>query len=62
VWNSQNFITGYINIPIFFGLWTGWYLYMRTPFWRVEEMDFVTVRLMCRASSVCKRAPVVDCT
>jgi amino acid transporter len=49
-WNTQDFLTGYINIPIFFGLWLGWYLYMRTPFWRAEEMDFVTVRLM---SSFC---------
>jgi len=42
VWNTQDFLTGYINIPIFFGLWIGWYLYMRTPFWRTHEMDFVT--------------------
>ncbi|KAF8475230.1 general amino acid permease 1 [Russula ochroleuca] len=41
-WNTQLFLTAYINIPIFFGLWIGWALYMRTPFWRAHEMDFVT--------------------
>ena len=44
VWNTQNFLTAYINIPIFFALWIGWTVYMRTPFWRAHEMDFVTVR------------------
>jgi yeast amino acid transporter len=44
VWNTQDFLTAYINIPIFFTLWIGWTLYMRTPFWRAHEMDFVTVR------------------
>ena len=44
VWNTQDFLTAYINIPIFFSLWIGWTLYMRTPFWRADEMDFVTVR------------------
>ena len=29
---------------IFFSLWIGWTVYMRTPFWRAHEMDFVTVR------------------
>jgi amino acid transporter len=47
-WNTQLFLTAYINIPIFFGLWIGWALYMRTPFWRAHEMDFVTVRLGAR--------------
>ncbi|KAI9507038.1 general amino acid permease 1 [Russula earlei] len=41
-WNVQNFLTAYINIPIFFSLWIGWAVYMRTPFWRANEMDFVT--------------------
>jgi amino acid transporter len=44
VWNTQDFLTAYINIPIFFSLWIGWAFYMRTPFWRADEMDFVTVR------------------
>jgi yeast amino acid transporter len=43
-WNTQDFLTAYINIPIFFALWIGWTLYMRQPFWRAHEMDFVTVR------------------
>jgi len=42
VWNWQNFLTAYINIPIFFALWIGWTMYMRSPFWRADEMDFVT--------------------
>ncbi|KAI0269710.1 amino acid permease-domain-containing protein [Russula aff. rugulosa BPL654] len=42
VWNTQDFLTAYINIPIFFTLWIGWTVYMRTPFWRAHEMDFVT--------------------
>ena len=44
VWNTQDFLTAYINIPIFFALWIGWTVYMRSPFWRADEMDFVTVR------------------
>lgn len=46
-WNTQNFLTAYINIPIFIALWVGWSVYMRTPFWRAHEMDFVTVRCCC---------------
>ncbi|KAH9066797.1 general amino acid permease 1 [Lactarius vividus] len=42
VWNTQDFLTAYINIPIFFALWAGWTVYMRRPFWRAHEMDFVT--------------------
>ncbi|KAF8498527.1 general amino acid permease 1 [Russula emetica] len=42
VWNTQDFLTAYINIPIFFTLWIGWTVYMRTPFWHADEMDFVT--------------------
>ncbi len=44
VWDTQDFLTAYINIPIFFALWIGWSFYMRRPFWRAHEMDFVTVR------------------
>jgi amino acid transporter len=44
VWDVQEFLTAYINIPIFFVLWAGWAVYMRAPFWRAHEMDFVTVR------------------
>ncbi|KAH9957982.1 general APC amino acid permease, partial [Lactifluus volemus] len=42
VWNTNDFLTAYINIPIFFTLWIGWTLYMRLPFWRPRDMDFVT--------------------
>ncbi|KAH9167479.1 general amino acid permease 1 [Lactarius sanguifluus] len=42
VWDTQDFLTAYINIPIFFALWAGWTIYMRRPFWRAHEMDFVT--------------------
>jgi amino acid transporter len=44
VWNTQDFLTAYINIPIFFTLWIGWTVYMRSSFWKADEMDFVTVR------------------
>lgn len=53
VWNTQDFLTAYVNIPIFLILWIGWTVYMRTPFWRAHEMDFVTVR--------CVRAPFLRC-
>lgn len=36
------FITSYIDIPIFFGLYFGWKIYKRTKIWKPEEMDFVT--------------------
>lgn len=42
-WSTQEFLTAYLNIPIFFVLWIGWTIYMRRPFWRAHEMDFVTV-------------------
>ncbi|EKM50101.1 uncharacterized protein PHACADRAFT_264640 [Phanerochaete carnosa HHB-10118-sp] len=40
--NASGFLTAYINIPIFFGLYFGWKIYKRTKFWRPDEMDFVT--------------------
>ena len=39
-----NFLTAYINIPIFLALWIGWTVSMRSSFWRADEMDFITVR------------------
>ena len=60
MWNTQNFITAYISIPIFFGLWLGWALYMRTPFWRADEMDFVTVRLIEMQGLPSVVLPLVD--
>ena len=44
VWNMPNFLTAYINIPIFLALWIGWTVSMRSSFWRADEMDFITVR------------------
>jgi amino acid permease len=41
--NAAGFLTGYINIPIFFGLWMGWKLVKRTKVWKPKERDFVTV-------------------
>jgi yeast amino acid transporter len=43
--DTQDFLTAYVNIRIFFDLRIGWSLYMRHPFWRGEEMDTVTVLL-----------------
>jgi len=47
-WSTTDFLTAYINIPIFFALWIGWTIYMRQPFWKPHEMDFVTV---CRVGT-----------
>ena len=44
VWNMPDFLTAYINIPIFLALWIGWTVSMRSSFWRADEMDFITVR------------------
>ncbi|KIM56933.1 hypothetical protein SCLCIDRAFT_131650 [Scleroderma citrinum Foug A] len=43
-WNftASGFLTGYINIPIFFGLYAFWKVVKKTKIWRPEEMDFVT--------------------
>ncbi|KAI0058944.1 general amino acid permease 1 [Artomyces pyxidatus] len=41
-WNTSTFLTSYINIPIFFGLWAIGWIWMRSRFWRAHEMDFVT--------------------
>ncbi|KDQ61937.1 hypothetical protein JAAARDRAFT_31430 [Jaapia argillacea MUCL 33604] len=40
--NASGFLTAYINIPIFFGLYFFWKIYKRTKFWKPSEMDFVT--------------------
>ncbi|PCH44562.1 general amino acid permease 1 [Wolfiporia cocos MD-104 SS10] len=39
---ASNFVTDYINIPIFLGLYIFWKILKRTKAWRPEEMDFVT--------------------
>ncbi|TFY64487.1 hypothetical protein EVJ58_g2599 [Rhodofomes roseus] len=42
VWNTDSFITAYINIPIFAVLYVFWKVFKRTRSWRPDEMDFVT--------------------
>ena len=43
--NASDFLTAYINIPIFVVLYVGWKILKRTKVWRPEDMDFVTVRV-----------------
>ncbi|KAI6023372.1 general APC amino acid permease [Pisolithus marmoratus] len=40
--DASEFLTSYINIPIFFGLYTCWKIIKRTKVWKPKEMDFVT--------------------
>ncbi|KAI0343336.1 general amino acid permease 1 [Trametopsis cervina] len=40
--NASDFLTNYINIPLFIGLYLGWKFLKRTKVWKVHEMDFVT--------------------
>ncbi|KII86065.1 hypothetical protein PLICRDRAFT_178353 [Plicaturopsis crispa FD-325 SS-3] len=40
--NAAGFITSYVNIPIFFGLYFGWKFYKKTKIWKTSQMDFVT--------------------
>jgi len=40
--DTADFLTAYINIPLFFGLYFGWKIFKRTKIWKPEEMDFVT--------------------
>ncbi|KAI0690485.1 amino acid permease/ SLC12A domain-containing protein [Cytidiella melzeri] len=40
--NASDFLTSYINIPIFFGLYIFWKVLKRTKVWKPTEMDFVT--------------------
>ncbi|KAF8806851.1 general amino acid permease 1 [Phlegmacium glaucopus] len=43
-WNftASGFLTAYLNIPIFFSLYFGYKIVMRTKIWKPSEMDFVT--------------------
>ncbi|KIM68020.1 hypothetical protein SCLCIDRAFT_1209409 [Scleroderma citrinum Foug A] len=43
-WNFtvSEFLTAYINIPIFFGLYAYWKIMKKTKVWKPEEMDFVS--------------------
>ncbi|KAI6013562.1 general APC amino acid permease, partial [Pisolithus marmoratus] len=40
--DASEFFTAYINIPIFFGLYTCWKIIKRTKVWKPKEMYFVT--------------------
>ncbi|KIJ21136.1 hypothetical protein PAXINDRAFT_6905 [Paxillus involutus ATCC 200175] len=40
--NASDFLTCYVNIPIFFGLYFFWKFFKNTKIWKPEEMDFVT--------------------
>ena len=40
--NASDFLTAYINIPLFAALYIGWKLIKRTKVWKPHEMDFVT--------------------
>ncbi|OCH96296.1 general amino acid permease 1 [Obba rivulosa] len=40
--NASSFLTHYIGVPIFFGLYFFWKIFKRTKFWKLSEMDFVT--------------------
>ncbi|KAG6909370.1 hypothetical protein DXG01_000809 [Tephrocybe rancida] len=40
--DAGDFLTSYLNIPIFVGLYLGYKLTKRTHVWKPEEMDFVT--------------------
>ncbi|KDQ61931.1 hypothetical protein JAAARDRAFT_526914 [Jaapia argillacea MUCL 33604] len=39
---ASGFLTSYINIPIFVGLYLFWKIWKRTKVWKPSEMDFVT--------------------
>ncbi|KAG6826863.1 hypothetical protein H0H92_014121 [Tricholoma furcatifolium] len=39
---ASGFLTSYLNIPIFCGLYFGYKIVKRTKIWKPEEMDFVT--------------------
>lgn len=58
--NAADFLTSYINIPIFAGLYVFWKIARRTKIWRPSEMDFVTVggrtsTFMCGMEALCSR-------
>ncbi|KAG6812338.1 hypothetical protein H0H92_003325 [Tricholoma furcatifolium] len=39
---ASGFLTSYLNIPIFTGLYLGYKIFNRTKIWKPEERDFVT--------------------
>ncbi|OSD05392.1 general amino acid permease 1 [Trametes coccinea BRFM310] len=40
--NASDFLTAYINVPLFIALYVGWKIVKRTKIWKPHEMDFVT--------------------
>ncbi|KAG2065996.1 hypothetical protein BDR04DRAFT_1107476 [Suillus decipiens] len=40
--NTSEFLTSYLNIPLFFGLFLFWKTTRRTAIWKPDEMDFTT--------------------
>ncbi|TFL02280.1 general amino acid permease 1 [Pterulicium gracile] len=40
--NGPDFLTSYLNIPLFLGFFLFWKITKKTKFWRAREMDFVT--------------------
>ncbi|TFY77700.1 hypothetical protein EWM64_g6312 [Hericium alpestre] len=41
-WNTADFLTAYINLPIFLALYVFWKVVKRTKAWRAKDMDFTT--------------------
>ncbi|KAJ8455263.1 hypothetical protein ONZ45_g18996 [Pleurotus djamor] len=41
-WAVDDFLTAYINIPIFIALYVGYKIFKRSKFWKASEMDFTT--------------------
>jgi amino acid transporter len=39
---AAGFLTAYVNIPLFFGLYFGYKIVKKTEVWKPEDMDFVT--------------------
>ena len=40
--NASDFLTAYINLPIFVLMYFGWKIVKKTKIWKPEEMDFIT--------------------
>ncbi|KAH9940775.1 general amino acid permease 1 [Epithele typhae] len=40
--NASDFLTAYINIPLFLALYVFWKFFKKTKVWKPHEMDFVT--------------------
>ncbi|KAL7423301.1 hypothetical protein Q5752_002602 [Cryptotrichosporon argae] len=41
-WDASDFVIAYINIPLFGGLWLGWWIVKRPKHLKPEELDFVS--------------------